>query len=328
MKQGLSDSFRDLGRYGYQHLGINPGGAMDRMAAQTANFLVGNDRNDAVLEMHFPAATILLEEQAMIGLTGADFSATINEAPIQLNTPIIIEKGALLQCKQIKTGARCYLSVRDGFDIAKWLGSYSTNTTAKAGGYKGRLLLKGDLIGFRFQQDYATVLKGNDRIFLPWHIDVKDLYPPGNAIRVLAGNAFHLLEEPSKRRLQSSAFMISAKSNRMGFRMKGDPLKLQKEDQIISSGVTNGTIQLLPDGQMIILMADHQTTGGYPIVAHVISADLPGLAQLSPNEQISFQFIEPGEAEKLLFQQQQDLLQLQNACNFRLKEYLQKHELY
>lgn len=327
-KQGIADSIRDAGRYGYQHLGINPCGAMDLIAAQTANLLVGNHFSDAVIELHFPASTFLFNEQAMIALSGANFTATINNVSIPINTPVIIQKNAMLQFKQNIKGARCYLAIRDGFVIDKWLNSYSTNNKAKAGGFEGRYLLKHDEINFRFTENYDSVLNAKDCVVLPWRVDMKAFYSSGNIIRVLAGNEYNLLEDASKKILQSTPFIISTQSDRMGYRMKGAALHLYHNQQLISTGVTNGTVQLLPDGQLIILMADHQTTGGYPRVAHIISADIPKLAQMNPNQKIQLHVVQLHEAEKLLYQQHQHLLQLQNACNFRLKEYLLKHGLH
>jgi len=328
IKQGIADSIQDTGRYGYQQLGINPGGAMDTIAAQTANLLVGNHFSDAVIELHFPASSFLFNKQTLIALSGADFSASINDVSIPINTPVIIQKNNTLQFKQNKIGARCYMAVQDGFVIDKWLNSYSTNIKAKAGGFEGRYLLKQDEIDFRFTENYSNILHEKDCVLLPWHIDTKDLYSSGNSIRILSGKEFQLLDDVSKNNLQSTFFSISSQSDRMGYRMKGEALRLENYQELISTGVTKGTVQLLPDGQLIILMADHQTTGGYARAAHVISADIPKLAQMNANEKIQFRLIELNEAEHLLYQQQQHLLQLQNALNFRLKAYLQQHGLH
>ena len=113
----------------------------------------------------------------------------------------------------------------------------------------------------------------------------------------------------------------------MGYRMKGDNLAIENKQQLISTAVTKGTLQLLPDGQFIILMADHQTTGGYPKIAHVISADIPTLAQLNAGEKIQFNIIGQQEAEGILFDQQQQLQQLQNACSFPLLKFKQQYAI-
>ena len=327
IKQGIADSIQDNGRYGCQHLGINPNGVMDPVAAAAANLLVGNDLNEAVIEMHFPASVFLFKEQSMIAICGADLLAMINDVFVPVNTPIIIEKNCVLQFKKPLSGARAYLAVKGGFELQPWLGSFSTNTKAAAGGFEGRNLKKHDELNFRTVQKYGTALKNKDCEILNWKASVKNFYPASPVIRITRGSEFDWLTEDAKKRLQSDSFIISNQSDRMGYRMKGDALTIQNENQLISTGITKGTIQLLPDGQFIILMADHQTTGGYPKIAHVISADIPALAQMNAGEKIQFKLIEQQEAEDLLFEQQQQLLQLQNAISFPLLKFKQQYAI-
>ena len=327
IKQGIADSIQDQGRYGCQHLGINPNGVMDSVAAAAANLLVGNDLNEAVIEMHFPASVFLFKEQSMIAICGADLLAMINDVFVPVNTPIIIEKNCVLQFKKPLSGARAYLAVKGGFDLQPWLGSFSTNTKAVAGGFKGRNLKKHDELHFRTVQKYGAALKNKDCEILTWKASVKKFYPSSPVIRITAGSEFDWLTEDAKKRLLSDSFSISNQSDRMGYRMKGDALTIQNENQLISTGITKGTIQLLPDGPFIILMADHQTTGGYPKIAHVITTDIPGLAQMNPGEKIQFRLIEQQEAEDLLFEQQQQLLQLQNAISFPLLKFKQQYAI-
>ena len=325
IKQGIADSIQDLGRYGSQHLGINPNGAMDAIAAQTANLLVGNDSNNTVIEIHFPSSVILFKEQSLIAVCGADFSPMINDIAIPINTPIIIEKNCVLQFKKPISGARTYLAVKGGFDLPKWLNSFSTNNKANAGGFEGRNLKKHDEIHFRSVQKYGAVLKQKDCEILSWHASLKNFYSASNFIRIIIGSEYDWLTDDAKKLWGSSSFTISNQRDRMGYRMKGENLLLKNDQQLISSGVTKGTVQLLPDGQVIILMADHQTTGGYPKMAHVISADIPKLSQMNPNEKIQFNIIQQQEAEDILFDQYQQILQLQNACNFSLKKFNEQY---
>ncbi len=328
IKQGMADSIQDNGRYGYQHLGINPNGVMDPIAATAANLLVGNDLNDAVLEMHFPASVILFKQQSLIAICGADLLAMINDVFVPVNTPIIIEKNCVLHFKKPLSGARTYLAVKGGFDLQPWLGSYSTNTKAVAGGFEGRNLKKHDEIRFRAAvQKYDAVLNGKDCEILQWKASVKNFYAAGNILRITTGSEYDWLNEDAKKLLLSSSFTISNQSDRMGYRMKGDNLAIENKQQLISTAVTKGTLQLLPDGQFIILMADHQTTGGYPKIAHVISADIPTLAQLNAGEKIQFNIIGQQEAEGILFDQQQQLQQLQNACSFPLLKFKQQYAI-
>jgi antagonist of KipI len=321
IKAGLLDTVQDLGRYGYQHLGINPGGAMDRFAAKVANILVGNDVHEAVIEMHFPAAAFLIEEDAVIAISGADFTSTVNGEIIPLLHPVIIRKNSVLQFERSKSGARCYLAVKEQFNIPEWLGSYSTNLKASAGGFNGRTLQRYDAVSFKKQADYTHYLLEKDFIILPWKADMNpDLLSSGR-ISVVAGSEWNWLNEESQQKFLSQTYNITIVSDRMGYRLNGDTLTTINQTEIVSSAVGFETIQLLPDGQLIVLMADHQTTGGYPRVAHIITAHLSKLAQMRPGEGAWFSMVDQGSAEILLMEQQQHLMQLQNACTFRLQEF-------
>src|SRR5262245_9946876 len=180
LKSGVFDSIQDLGRNGYQHLGINPGGAMDRVAARVANFLAGNDGNEAAIEMYFPASSILFEEDALIALAGADFTPTLNDQEIPLNASVLVKKSSVLQFPEYGSGARVYLAARGGFEIQKWLNSYSTNLKAKAGGFNGRSLLKNDELHFRKKRNYSSLLREKDLLIFPWRADTTSFYAPSN----------------------------------------------------------------------------------------------------------------------------------------------------
>lgn len=322
IKAGVLDTLQDLGRYGWQHLGINPGGAMDKRSAQVANILVGNNRADAVIEFHFPAAELFFEEPALIAIYGADFSAHINAEEIPFGQPVLINKYSILQFYGIKKGARAYLAVHGGFDIPQWLNSYSTHLKASAGGYKGRALQKEDEIAIRTIPAPLSTLLGKQEFFiLPWKADAAKEATKEETILLLEGNEWNRLTNESKQKVLTQSFIITPQSDRMGYRLKGERLTVKDNSEIISSAVSFGTIQLLPDGQLIVLMADHQTTGGYPRIAHVISASHSPLAQIKAGEKIRFSFTTQKAAEELLLNQQQHLQQLQNACTFRLQEF-------
>ena len=322
LKQGIADSVQDLGRYGHQHLGINPTGAMDVIAAQIANFLVGNLGNEAVIELHFPTSVFQFQTDAIIALSGADFTAIINNIPVPLNTPIIVAENSIINFTKLVTGARCYIAVKGGITILPWLNSCSTNIKANSGGHCGRLLHKDDIVGCSIKSDYSKQLGEKDCIVLPWQVDVRQVHDTNNIVHILLGNEFTFLCDASKEILVDSPFTITTKSDRMGYRLHGLPLQLQVPIQLISTAVTKGTIQLLPDGELIILMADHQTIGGYPRVAHVAQFNIPKLAQMQVHQPIQFAIINAEEAIKKYVLQQQYLLQIQNACIFKLTEYL------
>ena len=321
-KAGILDTVQDMGRYGHQHLGINPGGVMDRFAAQLANMLVGNDIHKAVIELHFPASVFVFQQAALIALSGGNFSASINGEKIPSLHPILINKGAVLQFHKIVKGARCFMAVKDGFTVAAWLASYSTHLKAAAGGFNGRALRKDDEISFKQNDTLINHLGKKDFLVLPWKADDKWEHTMGNEILLLPGNELNRMTDKSKEKMFGLPFTITNQSDRMGFRLKNEPLLTTTAEEVISSAVSFGTVQLLPEGQLIILMADHQTTGGYPRVGHVISAHHSLLAQMKAGEMIRFRLADQQQAEELMIKQQQHLLQLQNACTFRLEQYL------
>ena len=319
IKAGILDTIQDNGRYGNQHLGINPSGAMDKYAMQVTNMLVGNRPNEAVIEMHFPAAVFMFTQPALIALGGADFSASINGEPVSNLHAIIVDKNDVLQFHKPVNGAREYLAVNGGLVADNWMNSYSTHLKAKAGGYKGRNLRKDDELLFR--TPFSIPIPQEEFIVLPWQADIK-WTDENKKILVLPGNEWERLTTESKEYFTMTSFVITQQSDRMGYRLNNIPLHSNTNEEVVSSAVSFGTIQLLPDGGLIVLMADHQTTGGYPRVAHVISAHHSKLAQMKAGDKIQFRFTDQQTAEELLIKQQQHLLQLQNACTFRLEQYL------
>jgi len=320
LKTGMLDTIQDLGRFGYQQFGINPTGAMDRYAAAIANILVANKPGDAVIEIHFPAPSIFLGEPVMIALSGADFDANIEGNPIPLNQPVIINKNRTLQFRSLKDKSRCYLAIKKGMKLSKWLNSYSTNLKAEAGGYGGRKLLKDDIIELNDEAGYYRLADEIDFKILPWKAN-EDWGINSPELMILKGNEWDWLDKASREKFFKNPFFISPNSDRMGYRLASEPLHSEIKTELISSAVNFGTIQLLPDGQLIILMADHQTTGGYPRLGNVISTHLPMLAQMKAGEQIRFNFTDHQTAESLLLKQQQHLHQLEIACKLRLESY-------
>lgn len=300
-----------MGRENFRRFGINPNGAMDKTASRLINILLGNDDAEAVLEMHFPAPALQFEENAVIALGGADFSPTLNEQPIENRRPITVQKDGILKFTHRNFGSRSYLSVAGGFSVEKWLDSASTNLRAETGGFHGRAFQKNDRLFFKQKTKHKglrTNIKLSPSLF--------PFYSRFPTVRIIAGAEWGNLTEESQQNFHSRSFTIRSESDRMGFRLKSAPLEIREKIEIVSSAVNFGTIQLLPDGQLIILMADHQTTGGYPRIANVASIDLPLLAQLNPNDTVNFHLISVAEAENLLVQQEIELNYLRTAIRF------------
>ncbi len=330
IKAGMTDSVQDTGRFGYQHLGINPNGAMDLNAMKIANALVGNALNEAVLEMSFPAPVIRFNSPALIAISGADFTPKLNGRKILVNQPILVASGSELKLTKMTHGSWCYLAVHGGFELTEWLGSDSTNTKANVGGVNGRFLRRGDTLSFR------KYISGVETKVFSWRANVTEFYTHWfvsepwsvssqtkltRTIRCIQGNEFDWLTMKSQKDFLKHSFIVSRQSDRMGYRLEGTELKKSKKQELLSTAVSFGTIQLLPNGELIALMADHQTTGGYPRIAHVIAADRSRLAQCRAAEKISFSFVDIEEAEDLFIKQEQSLSQLQQACKFKLIEH-------
>lgn len=322
IKAGISDSIQDLGRYGHQHWGINPTGAMDKFSATIANILIGNDPGEATIEMHFPCSVFLFEKPALIAIAGGNFSATINGEPVPLLQAIMVNKNTVLQFNQFQNGARVYFAVKGGFEITQWMNSYSTHLKAGVGGLNGRSLRKDDQLFFKKEKAFSFLPGEKEFMILPWKADNKWKETDKEELLVLPGNEWKYLTDDSQQSFTKKSFGITNQSDRMGYRLNGTSLKVSSHEELVSSAVNFGTIQLLPDGQLILLMADHQTTGGYPRIAHVISAHHSKAAQMRSGDKIFFRFTDQQTAEDLLIKQQQHLSQLKSACQFKLQSFL------
>ncbi len=311
---------QDLGRYGARRYGINPGGAMDTKAVRLINILLGNDENEAVLEMHYPAPQIRFDEDVIFSLGGGEFGAALNDLPVGNWRPVSAQKGDVLKFAEKRSGTRCYLAVKGGFAIPKWLGSAATNLKARMGGFEGRALKKDDRIRFGSKEignkESSALITHHSPLNYSVSRSLIPLYSAFPTVRVIPGAEYELLSEETRHGFVEQSFKIGLQSDRMGFRLAGKPLKLEKPHEFISSAVSFGTIQLLPDGQLIILMADHQTTGGYPRLAHIISEDLPLVGQLGANDGIGFHVVDINKAEDLALDFEREL----NFLKFGVKQ--------
>lgn len=308
IKKGLLDTIQDQGRYGYQHLGINPCGVMDHVAMRIANALAGNEAYEPVLEIHFPAPVLLFETDTIIAISGADFGATLNtDIPIPINRYIAVKAGTQLSFQKQISGARAYMAVLGGFEVEQWLNSASTHPGLSS-------------MGMVLQNQMIIPLKKSIQVsetkIYPW-IASSPVEEQDHSIRYIAGNEINRLDHAIQDILHNHSFTIDKSSNRMGYRLQGPSLLSNTNTEILSTAVTRGTIQLLPSGQLIVLMADHQTTGGYPRIGHVITADLSKLAQYNAGESIQFSQVSLQTAHEALMKQELHLKQLETGCKLR-----------
>ncbi|SAI67760.1 histidine kinase inhibitor antagonist [Bordetella ansorpii] len=305
LKPGMLSSFQDDGRTGWQHLGVPVAGAMDERAHRLANLLVGNPAGHASLEITLVGPTLRFDAPACVAIGGADLGATLNGIGIPPLRPMLARAGDVLTFSsrpRHERGVRAYLAVHGGYAIDPVMGSESTYLRSGFGGWHGRPLAREDRIGLH------AALRGNDtaldkladalddlRIYLPAPL----VHMPREALRVLPGAHWEAFDETSRQRLVQAVFQISPQSDRMGYRLSGPNLSLGKPREMLSEAASFGTIQVPAGGQPIILMADRQTTGGYPKIAQVASADLPLLAQYAPGQALRFAMIGLEEAQRL-----------------------------
>lgn len=313
IKKGLLDTIQDNGRYGYQHLGINPTGVMDFVSMRLANTLAGNEEQEAVIEMHWPAPVIRFETDTCFAISGAAVIARVDQqTEIPVNRTVFVKAGSQLSFEKKLSGARIYLAVQNGFNLTPWLHSNSTHLQLNHG---GQLLRTGSVIGYKKPLSHTI----SATKFYPWYIqspiDLSD-----STIHFTRGKEWGLLDEKMKELFKQPIYRIGNESNRMGYRLNGTPVYLQTPTELISTAVTKGTIQLLPNGQPLILMADHQTTGGYPRIGHVISTDIPKLAQFETGQCIRFKEITIEEAHQRLKNLGLYLKQTEIACKLRISD--------
>lgn len=322
LNPGLLTTIQDLGRIGYQKYGVIVSGAMDTYALRLSNIMVGNEENEAVLEITLIGPSLKLEKGTLFSLTGGNLSPTINEKRIPMGRPIYVTRDCVLKFGSCIKGCRSYLAVAGGFDVPKVMGSKSTYLRAEFGGFNGRALKKDDVLSIGVKSSMSNKIikkmediKGNgDFVSSVWYMkNFMMQNSEGTVIRVFEDRQFNAISEESINKFFNSKFNVDNKSDRMGYRLFGEKIELKEKLEMISEEVSVGTIQIPPDGNPIILLADRQTAGGYPKIAHVASVDIQKIVQLKPNDKITFKKITLNEAEQLYFQREKDIVELKKS---------------
>ena len=322
LKPGLLTSIQDLGRKGYQQHGVIVSGAMDPYSLRIANMLVGNEEGEAVLEITLLGPTLKIEKDCLLAMTGGNLSPTINGEAVPMWRPVFVKKGAVLAFSGCRSGCRAYLSVAGGYAIPSIMNSKSTYLRAGMGGYKGRALQVDDVIDFNEASPRPAKYGLNVFSTVKWFVDEKDFMPESKpVIRVTNGSQYGFFTESSKVHFEQELFKVSNQSDRMGYRISGPLLELKEKRELLSEAVTNGSIQVPPDGNPIILLADSQTTGGYPKIAQVITADIPFIGQVKPGDSIQFAMVTLRDAEQSYLQKEQLLKELKTSIALALKEF-------
>lgn len=302
VKPGWLTTVQDLGRYGYQQHGVPVSGAMDRRSYTIANRLVGNRDHDAALEITLKGPKLLFEKESVISVTGADLTPAVNGTVIPLWTSLFVKAGSTLSFGPRWAAARCYLAIAGGIDVPLVLGSRSTHTASQTGGVNGRALAQGDVFagGVPSSDTEATI----GRSLLE---RLRPLYSNAPTLRILPGPQQASFSKQTFNVLTASPYQLSSQSDRMGYRLVGPKLARAGAGHHISDGTTMGALQVPQDAQPILLMADRQTTGGYPKIAVVISADLHRAGQLLPGDTVTFSMTTLSEAQAVLKAQWKEL---------------------
>lgn len=322
-KPGLLTSIQDLGRYGYQKYGVIASGSMDPFAHRIANLLVGNEENTSTLEITLLGPAIEFNEDALISICGGNLSPSIDGKAVRLWRSVFVRKGSTLRFGPSKAGCRAYLAVAGGYSVPDVMNSKSTYLRAEIGGYSGRALKAGDQVSFeshqalstRILESLAKSLAAGSFVESDWLV-AADLTPKlvsTPTIRVMKGRQFDLFTQESQEKLFAEPFEVTSQSDRMGYRLKGPALELEKAEEMISEAVQFGTIQVPSDGNPIVLLADRQTTGGYPKIGQIATVDLPYLAQAKPGDFICFMEVTHEKAQTLYLERERKIQQLKNG---------------
>ena len=286
---GPLTTVQDEGRFFHQSSGIRPSGVMDVAAYEAANALVGNENGEAVLEMTFLGATLEFQSATWFAVTGADMQAKLDGAPVARYCAVHAEAGQTLALGMAANGCRGYLAVRGGFDVPVVMGSRSTDMSAKLGGFEGRPLKAGDVL---------PTISGDN--WMPTDLRYElPVYESAVEVRVIPGPQEEYFTAAGIETFFSASYEISPDSDRMGLRLDGPEIGSENGTDIVSDGIVFGSIQVTSGGKPIILMADHQTAGGYAKIGTVLSLDLPKLAQARPGDTVRFVRISAEDAQAL-----------------------------
>jgi antagonist of KipI len=305
LRPGLQTTVQDLGRWGCQSQGVPVAGPMDLFSHRLANALVGNPPMAATLEIALVGPEIEFDDERVVAVTGAEFAVTVNNGVAPHTRPFVVRPGSLLRFGERSRGARAYLAVDGGFDVPVVLGSRSTHLSSRTGGCAGRALVRGDRIPLGQPGNRHTGIRSG---VYPHHLFVSPA-----VVRVVPGPERDRFDADALEALQSEPYAIDGESNRMGFRLTGPRLQHSRGADIISDATPVGSLQVPGSGQPLLLMADRQTTGGYPKVATVITADIGIAGQAAPGDSLSFRICTPAAALTALIASERQILAVESS---------------
>ena len=335
LSPGWLTSVQDTGRTGHAAIGVGHAGAMDDVALRLANALVGNSGDAAALEITLRGPRLRFETDTLIALTGAEVDARCGDHAIPSWRTVWIGAGGEVEIGDTRRGARSYLAIAGGIDVEPVLGSRSTDINAALGPFNGRgLSAGGDLpVGDVAAVDLARSRRalgappsedpdGHEAVVAAhWSLDPQPWFDlrGDHPIALVRGRHFENLDASSRRAVFADPFRIGNESNRVGYRLEVTKLRLGAPLEMVSEGVVPGTVQLPPNGNPIVLMAEAPTTGGYPRIAHVASVDMPRLAQHRPGDRVRFVETSLADAESRYLVRERALARLMQGILRRLQ---------
>ncbi len=293
LRPGLLTTVQDRGRFGCQQYGVPVSGAVDDLALRVANLLVGNPETAAGLEMTVAGPRLRIVQDVVLALTGAEFMAELDGQPVPWYESFHANRGQELNLRGCRRGVRGYLAVGGGIDVPTVLGSRSTCLAAHFGGFQGRALAVGDRLPVIPRPGAPEEWTG--RSAPRW---LRPEYPPTAPLRVVLGPQDAAFTEEGVRVFLESTYRVTPRADRMGCRLDGPPIAHRGSADIISDWVPMGGVQVPGDGKPIVLLADRQTTGGYPKIATVIGPDIRVMAQRRPGEAVCFRAISAPDAQQ------------------------------
>lgn len=293
LEPGLLTTVQDAGRIGWARYGVSPSGPLDAVAFTAANALVGNQPSAAVLEITLTGPTLRVPRECLIAVCGAVFDLWVGTLPVPTWHAVYARAGRIITFGVRRSGARAYLAISGGITLPLFLGSQATYLPGAFGGVGGRALRAGDRLPL------GVDAAGNpaQRAGYVWPVDRRPPYTPQPALRVVLGPQDDYFTAEGVTTFLNSAYKLTPDVDRMGARLQGPPIAHRGPTGIVSDGIVTGSIQVPPDGQPIVMLADHQTTGGYPKIATVIRADLPLLAQCLPGDNVRFVAVSLAEVQ-------------------------------
>lgn len=313
LKPGLLTTVQDLGRPGYQQYGIVVGGALDGFAARTANLCVGNDDNAALLEMAQNGPELVFDHDVLVAWTGGDFDARVGSQTLPRDRAVRVAAGETLNFWPGKTGLRAWMAVAGGIDVPLVMGSRTTYRRAGIGGHQGRPLIAGDALKLFEPSPWAkqvlASLQASGQRAVAWTVRPETMGRPAKpgVVRALRGPECDWFTPDAQRTFFSAPWKATNEADRMGVRLTGPVLARRKEDEMISSAVNAGTVQVPPAGHPIVLLPSRQSIGGYPRIASVISVDLGRLTQVRPGDEVKFEETTLAVAHDLYLARERDL---------------------